>query len=361
MARPADAAAASPRAAQALQRAWLTRGPLAICLLPAAWLFAGLSALRRGLYRVGWLRSEKLPVPVVVVGNLIVGGAGKTPTVIAIAHLLRERGFTPGVISRGYARSTSDVLEVRPESDVRSSGDEPLLMRLRLQMPVVVGRDRVAAARELLRLHASTDVIVSDDGLQHWRLQRNVQVIVFDERGIGNGWRLPAGPLREPLPSALPPDTLVLYNADRPSTRLAGSMSQRALGGAVSLADWWQGRAAQLGALAALKGRRVIAAAGMAHPKRFFDMLVATGLTIEPLALPDHFDFATLPWPPSAQDIVVTEKDAIKLLPEQLGATKVWVVPLDFRLDDAFERALLDRLTLSPDTPTRTSHGHPTT
>ena len=347
----------SPRGVQVLQRAWLTRGPLAWALLPAAWLFGALVAMRRGLYRLGALRSEMLDVPVVVVGNVIVGGAGKTPTVMAVVETLRAQGFSPGVISRGYGRAVDAVVDVLADTDVCTSGDEPLLMKLRLRSPVVVGRDRVAAARELLRLYPATDVIVSDDGLQHLRLYRDVQVIVFDQRGVGNGWAIPAGPLREPLPSRVPSKTLVLYNASKPSTPLPGTLAQRKLRGALSLFDWWQGLTASADTLSALKNRRVTAAAGMAHPERFFDMLRAAGLEIDPLPLPDHHDFSTLPWLTSTSDVLVTEKDAIKLKPERVGGTRVWVVPLDFRLGADFERSLLALLRSSS---TRKFHGHPT-
>lgn len=357
MPRPADTPGGSQTGAQALQRAWLTRGVLAWLLLPAALVFGLLSALRRTLYRMGLLRSERIDVPVVVVGNLIVGGAGKTPTVMAVVETLRSHGFSPGVISRGYGRAIDDIVDVQAGTDVRVSGDEPLLMKLRSRVPVVVGRDRVAAARELLRLHPATDVIVSDDGLQHLRLQRDVQVMVFDTRGAGNGWPLPAGPLREPLPRHVPPRTLVLYNATEASTPLPGALARSELRGAVSLADWWSGQPASPQALDALKARRLMAAAGMAHPDRFFDMLRSAGMSIDPLALPDHHDFAALPWPQGTSDVLVTEKDAIKLKPDRAGATRVWVVPLDFRLGADFERELI---ALLPPPPTRNTHGHPT-
>lgn len=340
-----------------LQRAWASRGLVAWALLPAAALFGALAALRRWLYRAGILETRSVDVPVIVIGNLIAGGAGKTPTVMAVVEMLRSRGFTPGVISRGYGRVGEEIVDVHDDTDVRTSGDEPLLMRLRLRAPVVVGRDRVAAASELLRRHPATDVLVSDDGLQHLRLGRDAQVLVFDQRGAGNGWLLPAGPLREPLPTRTPPRSLVLYNAAAPSTPLAGSTASRALTGAVPLADWWLGHPATAQALSGLRSRRLVAAAGMANPERFFDMLRSAGLAVDPLPLPDHFEFATLPWPPGTDDVVVTEKDAIKLQPERMGKTQVWVVPLDFRLGAEFERALL---ALLPPPPTRTSHGHPT-
>ena len=358
MATPTESHTALPGGgAQRLQRAWLTRGPLAAALLPIAWLFGALGSLRRGLYRAGLFRTVRLPVPVVVVGNLIAGGAGKTPTVMAVVQLLKSQGFDPGVISRGYGREGDGVVDVGDTADARLAGDEPLLMRLRLRAPVVVGRDRVAAAQELLRLHPSTDVIVSDDGLQHLRLARDAQVLVFDQRGAGNGWLLPAGPLREPMPKRVPARSVVLYNSPKPSTALQGSLASSGLVGAVALAQWWAGVPASHAALDGLRRTPVIGAAGMAHPERFFEMLRAAGLTVQPLPLPDHFDFATLPWPATTADVVITEKDAVKLSPERIGSTRVWVVPLDFRLGADLERALL---ALLPPPSNRTPHGHPT-
>ncbi len=343
--------------AQQLQRAWLTRGPLAGVLLPIAWLFGALGSLRRVLYRVGLLDTVRLPVPIIVVGNLIAGGAGKTPTVMAVVELLKSQGYAPGVISRGYGRHGDGVVDVSDRTDACVAGDEPLLMRLRLRVPVVVGRDRVAAAQELLRRHPATDVIVSDDGLQHLRLARDAQVLVFDQRGAGNGWLLPAGPLREPMPARVPARSVVLYNSPKPSTALPGSLASSSLAGAVPLAQWWTGQVASRAALDGLRGAPVTGAAGMAHPERFFAMLRAAGLTIDPLPLPDHYDFATLPWPTSTVDVVITEKDAVKLTPERAGSTRVWVVPLDFRLGAELERALL---ALLPSPSNRTTHGHPT-
>jgi tetraacyldisaccharide 4'-kinase len=344
------------KGSQRLQRAWLSRGPWAWALLPIAALFAALVACRRALYAAGWLHAQCLSVPVVVVGNLIVGGAGKTPTVMAVVSALRRHGFTPGVISRGYGRDRHAVVDVERSTPVAACGDEPLLMRIRLDAPVVVARDRVAAARSLLRRHPGVDVIVSDDGLQHLRLARDAQVLVFDERGIGNGWLLPAGPLREPMPPTAPPRSIVLYNAAQASTNLPGHLAHRALKGVVPLGDWWAGRAASMAALDALATRRVVAAAGMAQPARFFDMLRDAGLDIDALPLPDHHAFSTLPWPEDTHDVVVTEKDAVKLDPARLAATQVWVAPLDFHIDAAFEAALLELL---PQSPTRTPDGHP--
>jgi len=337
-----------PTAADRLQQAWLTRGPLAWALLPAAWLFGALVALRRGLYRLGVLRAERLPVPVIVVGNLIAGGAGKTPTVLALVDLLRARGWRPGIVSRGYGREQETLLEVEPMTPAAQCGDEPLLLRLRAAVPVAVGRDRVATARELLGRHPGIDILVCDDGLQHLRLARDVEVIVFDERGAGNGWLLPAGPLREPLPARPAPRSLVVYNAAAPSTPLPGHLGRRGLAGAVALADWWAGAAPSLETLHALRGRQLTAAAGVARPQRFFAMLREAGLEIVEHPLPDHHAYARPVWPAGTQALVVTEKDAVKLDARRLAPLPVWVVALDFRVDAGFDAALAALLPTPP-------------
>lgn len=330
-------------AARRLQEAWLARGPLARALWPLS-----------GLYRLLWALSRRrgdvaapLDVPVVVVGNLVAGGAGKTPTVLAVLELLMRHGWSPGVVSRGYGREGDAPLEVTPDLDARRCGDEPLLLRLRGRVPVLVGRDRVAAARLLRQRHPQVDVIVSDDGLQHRRLPRAAQLIVFDERGIGNGWLLPAGPLREPFAAAPPPRSVVVYNAGAPSTAWPGWPARRGLGGVLPLADWWAGGRA-LRPLDTLGGRRLRAVAGIARPQRFFAMLRAAGLDIDELPLPDHFDYAALPWGADTREVVLTEKDAVKLRPGSVGATRVWVAALDFALDPAAEAALLALLPHRP-------------
>lgn len=322
-------------------QAWLSRGFAVRTLLPLAWLFDAVSALERASYRLGIRRVAQLPVPVVVVGNLIVGGAGKTPTVMYVVDALRRHGFVPGIVSRGYGGSHDDVLRVARDMPARRCGDEPLLMHLRTGAPLMVGRDRVAAARQLLQACPEVDAIVSDDGLQHRALARDVQVLVFDERGVGNGWLLPAGPLREKLPDAVPACSLIVYNAPAPSTPLPGTLAQRSLAGVVSLSDWWRGEPASRTALEALRAKPLIAAAGLARPARFFEMLRACGLTITPLPLPDHYAFTTLPWPADTADVVLTEKDAIKLNAARSGTTRIWVARLDFWLDRAFDDALI--------------------
>lgn len=328
-----------------LQAVWLRRGFAARALWPLALIYRTLYFLNELRYRRGWKLPEALPLPVVVVGNLVAGGAGKTPTTIALVHALRTHGFHPGVVSRGYGRDDDDsIVIVDSDTPANRCGDEPLLIALRSRAPVVVGADRVLAAQMLMMAHAEVDVIVCDDGLQNHALARNVQVIVFDERGAGNGWQLPAGPLRQAMPEYLPQACVVLYNAPAPSTPLPGHLAQRQLQGIVSLQAWWAGESASHGAIDALPGPRVMAAAGLAMPQRFFNMLRGTGLKIEELPLPDHHAFATLPWPPDTPDVIVTEKDAVKLRPEAMGSTRVWVAPLDFQLSAEFVEEVLQWL-----------------
>jgi tetraacyldisaccharide 4'-kinase len=332
-----------------VEAAWMTRGLLAWLLYPLSLLYGLALVLRRRAAAAGRPRAENLPVPVIVVGNLIAGGAGKTPSVRAVIELLRREGWAPGVVSRGYGRRSGKVLEVLRGTPTRLCGDEPLLMHRRSGVPVFVGRDRVAAARALLQAHSRVDIIVSDDGLQHHRLARDAQLIVFDERGVGNGWLLPAGPLREPLAQHAPPRSVVLYNAPQPTTSWPGETARRGLAGAASLADWWAGAAPSPSHLDALRGRPVIAAAGVARPQRFFTMLRDRGLDIEELPLPDHHAFTDLPWPTNTADVIVTEKDAVKLGPQAPpGATRVWVATLDFQLAPATASQLLGLLPTGP-------------
>jgi tetraacyldisaccharide 4'-kinase len=324
-----------------LQREWLDGGPLSIALLPLSGLYAALLALRRLAYAWGWKRVETLPVPVIVVGNWIVGGAGKTPTTLALLAHLKQLGVRVGVVSRGYGRADDATQLVSATTPASLVGDEPLLIHLRAGVPVAVGRDRVAAARALLAAHPTIQLLVSDDGLQHWRLPRALSVLVFDERGIGNGRLLPAGPLREAPAWRDDAARLVVYNAPAASTPLAGHVAQRRLAGALSLADWWAGRTPDPNALQALRGgQSLLAAAGLARPQRFFDMLMSLGIPFTPLPLPDHHGFTTLPWPDTCAGVVVTEKDAVKLDPKRVGGVPVWVVALDFQFDPVFGTAL---------------------
>ena len=323
-------------------------------LQPLAWVYAALAGLHQALFRLGLRRVQQAPVPLLVVGNLVAGGAGKTPAVIALLALLRQQGWTPGVISRGHGRPGRAVQAVAWHSPAAEVGDEPLLIHRRSGAPVTVGADRGAAARALCAAHPGVDILLADDGLQHHALHHDMAVLVFDERGAGNGLRLPAGPLRQALPLQVPPHTLVLYTAGRASTALPGLTGTRRLGSVLPLAIWWAGQSAGSAGSAgatdtaaapangwpALRGRRLLAAAGLARPEPFFAMLQARGLQIDRLPLADHHGFNPLPWPAGTAEVIVTEKDAVKLPPAAVGATRVWVATLDFEPEPAFAEAL---------------------
>jgi len=335
---------------------WLTA-----LLAPLAGVVGAVAARRRAD-----ARAQPLPVPVIVVGNVIVGGAGKTPTVIALVALLRRWGYVPGIVSRGHGRDDAGALLLDAATPPAAAtpaafGDEPLLMHRRTGAPIAVARRRRDAALALLAAHPQVDVIVADDGLQHHALARDVELVVFDGRGIGNGWPLPAGPLRERASaiwpaqaSAVPRFVLVNGRWPVPPARALPAPRERCfeasckLGGALSLAGWARGEAASRDVLLALRGRPLLAAAGIGDPERFFAMLEAEGLAIARLPLADHAAFDTLPWPAATPDVIVTEKDAVKLAQQATGTTRVWVATLDFGLPDDLARALRDALPARP-------------
>lgn len=328
------------RAESILTRAWLRRGPLAVTLWPVSQLFRLLSAVRRTLFRLRLLRSARLPVPVVVVGNIFVGGTGKTPFTIWLVEELRRAGFSPGVISRGYGTRNDVPLAVTPDLPPASVGDEPALIAQRAGCPVFVGRNRVDAGRALLAAHPEVNLIVSDDGLQHYALQRDVEIVLCDERGNGNGWLLPAGPLREP---ALRARDFTVVNGHRRPPGIDPQAVHMQLAGdtAESLAD-----RAQTLPLSELRGRRIVAAAGIGNPSRFFTMLRNAGLRVEELPLPDHYDFADNPFSGLQADVIlITEKDAVKCT--QIDTLKndprLWVVPVTARIDRALAERIVEK------------------
>ncbi|WP_020652554.1 tetraacyldisaccharide 4'-kinase [Massilia niastensis] len=327
-----------------LTRAWLRRGILAWTLLPLALLFRMLAATRALLFRAGVLKSERLPVPVVVVGNIFIGGTGKTPLTIWLARALRAAGLRPGVISRGHGGKESAPRDVLPSSDPREVGDEPLLIAARAACPVVVGRRRAEAGRALLAAHPEVNVLIADDGLQHYALARDVEIVLFDGRGVGNGWTLPAGPLRE-APSRRRDFTVV--NAPAITAALADAVGGRPYrmqleGG---LAEPLSGAGSPV-PLAALAGKRLVASAGIGNPGRFFAMLRGHGLDFAELPLPDHHDFLDQPFAALDADVIlITEKDAVKCrqLDNLKDDPRLWVVPVTAQLDAALAEQIVEK------------------
>lgn len=301
--------------------------------MPLAWLFCVLVTVRRKLYHVGIIRTQKLSVPVVIVGNICVGGSGKTPLVIWIVERLKKAGFAPGIVSRGYGgKAKIWPQKVRPDGDPETVGDEPVLLARRCKCPMAVGPDRVAAAQELIQ-HEHCDILVSDDGLQHYRLGRDVEIAVVDGiRRNGNGRCLPAGPLREPSKRLHSVD-FVVTNGIAGHGEIAMTVSGDR---AVSLAN-----PDQHCPLLDFKGRQVYAVAGIGNPCRFHELLARNGINYIEQSFPDHHRF-------QAQDflnldplpILMTEKDAVKC--SRLGLEHAWFVPVQSSLKEGFEQQLLE-------------------
>jgi tetraacyldisaccharide 4'-kinase len=304
---------------------WQSRFPAAL-LWPLALLFRVLVACRRWAYRRGLLRTETLPVPVVVIGNLTAGGAGKTPTTQFLAQALRRMGWQVGIVSRGYGGRVQGVRAVTLGDEAAEVGDEPLLLARSTDCPVYVGRDRVAAARALLADHPTCTLLLCDDGLQHYRLGRCIEIAVVDgQRGLQNGWPLPAGPLREPLARLATVDAIVVNGVEQAPLRWPPHVPRFQMQLTSGLA-YRLGYPQDTRPLTEFAGVPVVALAGIAHPERFFSMLEAAGLVIERAPRPDHHAYHADEASCFAGRVVLTtEKDAVKL--QGWGGT-IWVVPV---------------------------------
>lgn len=338
-----------------LQRLWYQRRPR-----PALWFLAGgltwlllwplhalfvlISAARRR-----WTRPQRLPVPVVVVGNLVVGGAGKTPLTLALAEHLRARGWHPGIVSRGYGADLgSAVRAVTPVSRAQDVGDEPCLLARRSGCPVWVGRERAAAGRALLTAHPQVDVLLCDDGLQHYRLARDVEIAVFDARAAGNGWRLPLGPLREPL-ARLGEVDAVVGNGCAVDALAAG---RPAFTMTLQAQDFYRLDAPQIrvpaaGLAAQSAGKNLHAIAGIGDPERFFRSLRALGLNFSAHAFADHHAYRTsdLDFGPQTA-LLMTEKDAVKCA--ALALPEAWVLPVTADLPPTLMDLIVEKLRGCP-------------
>ena len=282
---------------------WLTKGWLSNLLWPFSWIYRLLVWLRWNLYRWGVFKSAKVNALVIVVGNAVAGGGGKTPLTMAIVAHLKNSGFRVGVISRGYGRTTKNVREVDANDSPLDVGDEPLMIHLRCQVPVFVALQRLDAAKALLETYPQTDIVVCDDGLQHYALARDIEICAMDAKGIGNGRLLPSGPLREPWPRKV---DLLIHTGHRSlpegfsSTRQLSDQAINAKGDVISLRS--------------LEKQSLNAVAAIAQPQAFFDMLEANGLSLDQKwGLPDHDSFEGWTPPPKDKLLLCTEKDALKL------------------------------------------------
>lgn len=330
---------------RALNRIWYGGAPTSLLLLPLSWLYRAVMAARRVFYEQGWLPSYRVSRPVIVVGNLTVGGTGKTPFVAWLAEKLTQRGLRVGILSRGYGSDSAAPRVVEPGSPWQQVGDEPLLLRQRTGCDVVVSVDRALGAQLLVQRGA--DVVVCDDGLQHLRLARDLEIVVIDgARGFGNGRLLPAGPLREPASRAALANLVVINgrpehasiarlpaSGDLPPVQMS-LFAGRVLPVAGVRADR---------ALESFRGQRVHAVAGIGNPWRFFAELRARGLDIVEHAFPDHHPFtaADLDFG-DAQAVLMTEKDAVKC--RSFADARLWYVPVAARFSDAHSAELLEKI-----------------
>lgn len=328
------------RLRKAIESCWYGGSNAAILLLPLAWLFGLLAAARRGFYHSGLLSRPALPVPVIVVGNLSVGGTGKSPVVGWLAQQLLDAGFKPGIVSRGYGGThNSQPLLVDAQSDPAVVGDEPLMLAEQTGCPVCVCTDRVAAVKTVSEQRVN--VVISDDGLQHYRMRRAVELIVIDgERGFGNGYLLPAGPLREPLARLEQADAVLVNGGSASITGIVFNLSALH---AVPL-DGSEAKPLQ-----AFSGQRVWAVAGIGNPNSFYKQLSAAGIQVDGVAVPDHgvYPLETLT-AKRIQPILMTHKDAVKY---RSGAPEnSWYVPVEVILANSDQSKLLELIRQRIDT-----------
>jgi tetraacyldisaccharide 4'-kinase len=328
-----------------LQKQWLTFTLWHILLIPLSWIFGVIIFIRKSLYKNGWLHSYRLNVPVIVVGNINIGGTGKTPLVIWLAEQLQIAGYKPGIISRGYGGTAKEVQPVFSYSNPQDVGDEPVLLAKHSHCPVYVSQNRVAAGQALLKAHPECNVVISDDGLQHSRLRRDVEIVVFDgAKGFGNGALLPAGPLRESVARLSEVDAIIsngkvthTMNAMQ-AEGMAPIEMQLESGAFYNLIDNSMRCDAQ-----AFANQQVFAIAGIGNPERFFQQLQRLGLSFQSQAFPDHHAFQSQDFKQvSTAVVVMTEKDAVKCL--SFAHTNFWVLPVVAVIDADLIQIVLNKL-----------------
>lgn len=314
-----------------LVRLWYGSHPLQYLLRPLSYLFAAVAALRRRAYKVGVFKQYRAPVPVIVVGNICVGGVGKTPVVIDLVARLKADGWRPGVVSRGYGGQVRQATPVSAQSNPAQVGDEPVLIAQRAECPVVVAARRADAARLLAA--QGCNIIVADDGLQHYALARDFEIVVLDgQRRHGNGWLLPAGPLREPEQRLDDVDLVLVSGREaRPD--------EHAVSGQLG-----QARHLLSGRYAALQDFSAVhAVAGIGNPDKFFDALSDAGLQVMPHAFADHHRFVAHDLHlPGDQAILMTEKDAVKC--QAFRDSRCWAVEYDAHMPEAAWQSIRARL-----------------
>ncbi len=316
-------------------------------LLPVSWFFLTIVFIRAWLYRQGFLKSIALTVPVVIVGNINVGGTGKTPLVIYIVEQLKKSGFNPGVISRGFGVNALAVLAVQHNSLASEVGDEPLLIKRRLNCPVYIHQDRVLAGQALLTDHPKCDIVLSDDGLQHYRLKRDVEICVLDATvGFGNGALLPAGPLREPVSRLMTVDTIVINGSLHGRHEFSDRYFSKIHEMQINAEKFYNlENPSKVCEANDFIGSSNVAIAGIGNPERFFQQLKSLKLDFKKYSFPDHHAFSADDFVNIKADfILMTEKDAVKCKP--FVQSNFWVLPISASIDDDFMTNLLQQLRL---------------
>ena len=327
-----------------IERHWQKPYPvLSFLLKPLSGLFAKIAAKRRADFLSGKRQSEKLSVPVVVVGNIHAGGMGKTPIVAALVSGLQEKGVKVGIISRGYGRKSKAVHVLNAESRVEEAGDEPLLLFRKTGAPTAVGSSRAEAGRALLAAYPDIGLIVADDGLQHYALRRDVEIAVFPAADTGRTDLdlLPNGNLREPLSRLDSADAVVVSGGKADTSFMP---SENMFHSHIETGQIYRlNRPSEKLDISTLSGKRVAAVAGIARPQRFFDTLTHMGIRLDQtVALPDHADIVAADLP-DADAVIITEKDAVKFS-DSIGLNHVWVLPVCAIIEPDLAEFVLERL-----------------
>lgn len=320
---------------ETLTKIHYSKSLVSLLLLPLSAVFLLISFIRKTLYQFNFLKSFKLKIPVIVVGNITSGGTGKTPLIIYLANELKKNGYRPGIISRGYGSKTEGVMEVSQKSDVAEAGDEPMLIQKHTHLPVFVSKDRVLAAKALVKKYAKTDVILSDDGIQHYRLRRDLEVLVIDgTRKFGNGYLLPAGPLREFRSKLKTVDAIVCNH----KKVIDGSYLMKYKGH--FLINLKTNKKIHLNNLSL---KNIHAIAGIGNPDRFFDYLKTFNIVFNSSAFQDHYKFSKKDFRDmNDKNIIMTEKDAVKC--QKFSRNNFWYLPVIAEVDSKFTNVILKKL-----------------
>ena len=320
---------------ETLTKIHYSKSLVSLLLLPLSAVFLLISFIRKTLYEFNFLKSFKLKIPVIVIGNITSGGTGKTPLIIYLANEVKKNGYRPGIISRGYGSKSEGVMEVSQKSDVAEAGDEPMLIQKHTHLPVFVSKDRVLAAKALVKKYAKTDVILSDDGIQHYRLRRDLEVLVIDgTRKFGNGYLLPAGPLREFRSKLKTVDAIVCNH----KKVIDGSYLMKYKGHL--LINLKTNKKIHLNNLSL---KNIHAIAGIGNPDRFFDYLKTYNILFSSSAFQDHYKFSKKDFRDmNDKNIIMTEKDAVKC--QQFSRNNFWYLPVIAEVDSKFTDVILKKL-----------------